>query len=123
MELFWEYAKAFLIGGVICAIGQVLIDYTKLTPARILVLYVVIGVVLGGLGVYQPLIDWAGGGASIPLTGWGSTIAKGTKDAVAEKGIFGALTGGLSNSAAGVAAAIFFGFLMAVAFKPKGKED
>ncbi len=123
MELFWEYAKAFLVGGVICAIGQVLIDYTKLTPARILVIYVVTGVILGGLGLYQPLVDWAGGGASIPLTGWGNTIAKGTREAVAEKGIFGALSGGLTGSAAGVAAAIFFGFLIAVAFKPKNKED
>jgi len=123
MELFWEYAKAFLVGGVICAIGQVLIDYTKLTPARILVIYVVTGVILGGLGLYQPLVDWAGGGASIPLTGWGNTIAKGTREAVAEKGIFGALSGGLTGSAAGVAAAIFFGFLIAVAFKPKNKEE
>ncbi len=123
MELFWEYVKAFLVGGAICAVGQVLIDFTKLTPARILVTFVVLGVVLGALGVYQPLVDWAGGGASIPLTGWGSTIAKGTRDAVAEKGIFGALSGGLTGSAAGVAAAIFFGFLSAVVFKPKAKEE
>ena len=122
MELFWEYAKAFLVGGAICAVGQVLIDYTKLTPARILVTFVVLGVVLGALGIYQPLVDWAGGGASIPLMGWGNTIAKGTKDAVAEKGLMGVLSGGLSGSAAGVAAAIFFGFLAAVVFKPKAKE-
>ena len=123
MELFWEYAKAFLVGGAICAVGQVLIDFTKLTPARILVIFVVLGVVLGALKIYQPLVDWAGGGASIPLTGWGSTIAKGTRDAVAEKGIFGALSGGLTGSAAGGAAGIFFGFLSAVAFKPKAKEE
>ena len=123
MELFWEYAKAFLVGGAICVVGQLLIDYTKLTPARILVTFVVLGVVLGALGIYQPLVDWAGGGASIPLTGWGNTIAKGTRDAVKEKGIFGALTGGLSGSAAGVSAAIFFGLLAALIFKPKAKEE
>ena len=121
MEMFWEYARAFLVGGIICAIGQVLIDYTKLTPARILVSFVVLGVALGALGVYQPLVEWAGGGASIPLTGWGNAIAKGTQDAIREKGVFGALSGGLAASAAGIAAAMFFGLLSAVVFKPKEK--
>ncbi|MCL2579520.1 MAG: stage V sporulation protein AE [Oscillospiraceae bacterium] len=121
MEVFWEYAKAFLVGGAICAVGQVLIDYTKLTPARILVTFVVLGVALGGLGVYQPLVEWAGGGASIPLTGWGNAIARGTREAVAEKGIYGVLSGGLTISAAGVAAAIFFGLMGALVFRPKEK--
>jgi len=121
MEIFWEYARAFLVGGLICAVGQVLIDYTKLTPARILVGFVVLGVVLGGVGVYQPLVEWAGGGASIPLTGWGNAIAQGTRDAIREKGLYGILSGGLGISAAGVAAAIFFGLLAGVVFKPKEK--
>ena len=121
MEMFWEYARAFLVGGVICAIGQVLIDYTKLTPARILVSFVVLGVALGAAGVYQPLVEWAGGGASIPLTGWGNAIAKGTQDAIREKGVYGVLSGGLAASAAGIAAAMFFGLLGAVVFKPKEK--
>ena len=121
MEIFWEYARAFLVGGLICAVGQVLIDYTKLTPARILVSFVVLGVVLGAVGVYQPLVEWAGGGASIPLTGWGNTIAQGTKDAIREKGLYGILSGGLGISAAGVAAAIFFGLVAGVLFRPKEK--
>ena len=121
MEIFWEYARAFLVGGLICAVGQVLIDYTKLTPARILVGFVVLGVVLGGVGVYQPLVEWAGGGASIPLTGWGNAIAQGTRDAIREKGVYGILSGGLGVSAAGVAAAIFFGLVAGVLFKPKEK--
>ena len=122
MEIFWEYARAFLVGGLICAVGQVLIDYTKLTPARILVSFVVLGVVLGAVGVYQPLVEWAGGGASIPLTGWGNTIAQGTKEAIREKGLYGILSGGLTISAAGVAAAIFFGLMAGILFKPKEKE-
>ena len=121
MEIFWEYARAFLVGGLICAVGQVLIDYTKLTPARILVGFVVLGVALGAVGVYQPLVEWAGGGASIPLTGWGNAIAQGTRDAVREKGLYGILSGGLGISAAGVAAAIFFGLAAGVVCKPKEK--
>ena len=121
MEIFWEYARAFIVGGAICAVGQVLIDYTKLTPARILVSFVVLGVALGALGVYQPLVEWAGGGASIPLTGWGNTIAKGTLEAVREDGLLGVLGGGLKISAAGVAAAIFFALTAAVVFRPKEK--
>ena len=94
--------KAFVVGGIICAIGQVLIDYTKLTPARILVSFVVIGVILGGIGLYQPLIDFAGAGATVPLTGFGATLAKGVREAVAADGFFGALTGGLTASAGGI---------------------
>lgn len=119
--MFLEYLKAFLVGGAFCAIGQVLIDYTKMTPARILVSYVVAGVLLGALGVYQPLSDFAGGGASVPLLGFGNLIAKGTLDAVREKGLLGVLTGGLTASATGIAASIFFGLLIAMIFKPKEK--
>jgi len=122
VEIFWEYARAFLVGGIICAIGQVLIDYTKMTPARILVTFVVLGVALGALGVYQPLAEWAGGGATVPLTGWGNTIAKGTKDAIQEKGLIGVLSGGLTISASGIAAAMIFSLAAAVVFKPKEKE-
>lgn len=117
-----EYVKAFLCGGVLCVIGQLLIDRTSLTPARILVSYVVAGVILGGLGVYQPIIDWAGAGATVPLTGFGSLLAKGTKEAVAEKGLIGALTGGITAAAGGIAAAVFFGFLVALLFKSKPKR-
>ena len=121
MELFLEDLKAFVVGGAICAIGQVLIDYTKLTPARILVSFVVAGVILGGLGVYQPLIEFAGAGATVPLTGFGSLLAKGVKTAVQEKGLLGALTGGFTASSAGIGAAVFFGLLVALIFKPGDK--
>lgn len=117
-----EYLKAFLCGGVLCIIGQLLIDRTSLTPARILVAYVVAGVILGGVGLYQPLIDWAGAGATVPLTGFGSLLAKGVKEAVAEKGLIGALTGGITAAAGGITAAIFFGFLVALLFKSKPKS-
>ncbi len=117
-----DYLKAFLLGGILCAIGQVLIDKTKLTPARILVSYVVAGVILGGLGIYQPLVDWGGAGATIPLTGFGNTLAKGVKEAVDKDGLLGVLTGGLKASAGGIAAAIFFGLLAAILFKPKDKS-
>lgn len=117
-----EYLKAFLVGGLLCVIGQLLIDKTMLTPARILTTYVVAGVILGGLGIYQPLADWAGSGATVPLTGFGYTLAKGAKDAVAEKGLLGALTGGITNTAAGITAAIFFGVLAASIFKAKPKR-
>ena len=122
MDLFWEFATAFLVGGVFCAIGQALIDYTKLTPARILVSYVVAGVILGGLGIYQPLIDFAGAGASVPLTGFGALLAKGVKEAVAEDGILGIFTGGLTASAAGITAAVLFGLVAALIFKPGDKS-
>ena len=117
-----EYLKAFLVGGLLCVIGQILIDKTMLTPARILTTYVVTGVVLGGIGIYQPLVDWAGSGATVPLTGFGYTLAKGVKEAVAEKGLLGALTGGITNTAAGITAAIFFGVLVASVFKARPKR-
>ena len=117
-----EYVKAFLCGGILCVIGQLLIDRTSMTPARILVSYVVAGVILGALGLYQPIIEWAGAGATVPLTGFGSLLAKGTKKAVAEKGLIGALTGGITAAAGGIAAAVFFGFLVALIFKSKPKR-
>ena len=117
-----EYLKAFLVGGILCVIGQILIDKTKLTPARILTTYVVTGVVLGGIGIYQSLVDWAGSGATVPLTGFGYTLAKGVKEAVAEKGLLGALTGGMTSTAAGITAAIVFGYLAAVIFRPGVKK-
>ena len=116
-----EYLWAFLIGGLICAIGQVLIDLTKLTPARILTSYVVAGVVLGALNLYQPLIDLAGGGATVPLTGFGNLLAKGVREAVDENGIIGAFMGGFTSAAVGISAAIFFGLLAALIFKSGSK--
>jgi stage V sporulation protein AE len=115
------YLWAFIVGGILCAIGQVLIDYTKLTPARILVTFVVAGVILGALGWYQPLIDFAGAGASVPLTGFGNALAEGVKQAVNEKGFAGVLLGGLSGTAAGISAAILLGLIVAVCFKSKAK--
>lgn len=115
------YIKAFLVGGLLCLVGQVLIDYTKLTPARILTIYVVAGVVLSALGLYQPLADWAGAGASVPLTGFGHTLAKGIRQAVAEKGMLGVFTGGFTAAAAGLCAAVFFGLLVALVFKSRDK--
>ena len=116
-----DYLKAFLVGGCLCLIGQILIDKTTLTPARILVSYVVAGVVLGALGLYQPIIDFAGAGASVPLTGFGATLAKGVKEAVDKDGFLGILTGGLTASAGGICAAIAFGLLASLLFKPKDK--
>lgn len=121
MAFLLPYLKCFLVGGALCALGQLLIDKTALTPARILTSYVVAGVVLGALGVYQPLLDFAGAGASVPLTGFGSTLAKGVREAVAERGILGAFTGGFSASAAGICAALVFGYLAALLFRPKEK--
>jgi stage V sporulation protein AE len=117
-----EYLKAFLCGGVLCAIGQVLIDKTKLTPARILTGYVVAGVILSALGLYQPLVDWAGAGATVPLTGFGHTLAKGVKKAIGEKGWLGIFTGGFTAAAGGVSAAVVFAVLMALIFKPGDKR-
>lgn len=117
-----EYLKAFLVGGVLCVIGQILIDKTPLTPAKILTSYVTAGVILSALGVYQPLADWGGAGATVPLTGFGHLLAKGVKKAVAEKGVLGALTGGVTSAAGGITAAIFFGFLVALVCKPKPKS-
>lgn len=116
-----DYLIAFVVGGLICVIGQILIDKTKLTPARILVGYVVAGVILGAIGVYQPLIEFAGAGASVPLSGFGSLLAKGVRKAVDESGLLGAFTGGLKASAAGITAAIFAGLLAASIFRAKDK--
>lgn len=121
MDMFMEYVWAFIIGGLICAVGQVLIDLTKLTPARILTSYVVAGVILGGLGWYEPIVNFAGGGATVPLTGFGYLLSKGVREAVDEKGLLGAFTGGFTSAAAGIAAAIFFGLLAALVFKSGSK--
>ena len=117
-----DYIKAFLVGGALCLIGQILIDKTKLTPARILVSYVVIGVLLGAVGVYEPLIEFAGAGASVPLTGFGSILAKGVKEAVDEKGFLGIFLGGLKASAGGITAAILSGLIVSLIFKDKDKS-
>lgn len=117
-----DYLKAFLVGGGLCLIGQVLIDKTKLTPARILVSYVVVGVVLGAVGLYEPLVEFAGAGASVPLTGFGNIIAKGVKKAVEEKGFLGILTGGLTASAGGITAAVLAGLIGSFLFKDKDKS-
>lgn len=116
-----DYVKAFLVGGVLCVIAQLLIDYTKLTPAKILVTYVVMGVVLGGVGIYQPLVDFAGAGASVPLLGFGNTLAKGVRDAIKESGFLGIFTGGLKATAGGITVAIFAGLLVSLIFKPRDK--
>lgn len=121
MDMFMEYVWAFVIGGAFCVVGQLLIDLTKLTPARILVSYVVAGVILGAIGVYEPLIEFAGGGATVPLTGFGSLLAKGVKRAVDQHGLIGAFMGGFTASAAGITAAVFFGLIAAVCFKSGSK--
>ena len=120
--MWFGFLKAFLIGGAFCALGQILIDRTALTPARILTGYVVAGVVLCALGLYAPLQEWAGAGASIPLTGFGNTLAKGVKKAVEEQGLLGVFTGGMTSTAGGIAAAVFFGYLAAVIFRPREKK-
>ena len=117
-----DYVKAFIVGGLLCLIGQILIDKTKLTPARILVSYVVIGVILGAIGVYQPLVEFAGAGATVPLTGFGNTLAKGVKEAIDQDGFIGIFTGGLKAAAGGITAAIFAGLLASVIFKAKDKS-
>jgi stage V sporulation protein AE len=122
MDIFLEYLKAFAVGGALCMIGQIIIDKTKLTPARILTSYVVAGVILGVVGVYKPLVKWAGAGATVPLTGFGYLLAEGVKKAVDEKGVIGIFTGGLTAAAGGIAAAIFFGYLSALIFKPGDKS-
>lgn len=117
-----DYLKAFLVGGVLCLIGQILIDKTKLTPARILVGYVVVGVILGAFGVYKPLVEFAGAGASVPLTGFGYTLAEGVKEAVNQDGVIGIFVGGLKAAAGGITAAIVAGLLVSLIFKPKDKS-
>lgn len=117
-----EYIRAFAVGGAICVVGQLLIDLTKLTPARIMVLYVTTGVVLGAVGVYEPLVKFAGAGATTPLSGFGYLLADGVRTAVEEKGLLGAVTGGVTAGAAGITAAVFFGFLAALLTKPGDKS-
>jgi len=114
--------NSFWVGGLICAIAQILIDKTKLTPAKIMVLYVVTGVILSFLGIYKPLVDFAGAGATVPIVGFGNVLAKGVKKAVDDIGILGVFTGGLTGAAGGITAAIFFGYLAALIFKPKSKN-
>lgn len=116
-----DYLKCFLVGGALCAVGQVLIDRTALTPARILTVYVVAGVVLGAVGLYQPFADWAGFGATVPLTGFGNLLAKGVREAVAEKGLLGAFTGGFTAAAGGIGAAVFFGLIVSLVFRSREK--
>ena len=115
------YAKVFLVGGALCALGQLGLSLTRLTSARILVIYVTAGVVLGALGLYAPLVDWAGAGATVPLTGFGYALSQGAKKAVQEHGLIGAFTGGITATAGGVAAAILFGYLFALLARPKTK--
>lgn len=121
MEIFLNCLYAFLVGGLICTIGQVLIDFTKLTPARILVSFVVSGVFLTAIGVYEPIVKFAGAGATVPLTGFGYSLAKGVQEAVMQYGLIGALCGGLTATAAGITASVLFGFIMALIFKPGDK--
>lgn len=130
MEIDWanvfeisSLLKCFIVGGLICVIGQILIDKTKLTPARILVIFVTTGAILGGLGIYQYLVDFAGAGATVPLTGFGYNLAKGAIEGVKQSGLIGAFTGGVKAAAGGIAAAIFFGYLAALISKPKMKKQ
>ena len=122
MDAILPFIKAFAIGGALCAVGQILIDKTRLTPARILTIYVVAGVALGAVGLYQPFADWAGAGASVPLTGFGNALARGVREAVEAQGVLGAFTGGFTAAAAGLCAAIFFGYLVALVCKPQDKN-
>ncbi len=122
MEIFLDLIKAFVVGGLICTVAQILIDRTKLTPARILVGYVVAGVILGAIGIYKPIVDFAGGGATVPLSGFGYLISDGVRKAVDRDGFVGILTGGLSSTAGGITAAIYFGLIAAIIFKSKPKN-
>ena len=122
LELLMMLLKAFLVGGVLCAIGQILIDRTKLTPARILTFYVIVGVALYAIGIYGPLLEFAGAGASVPLTGFGALLAKGAETAIKEKGALGILTGPLESAAGGITAAVFFAFLFALVCRPKRRK-
>ena len=121
MEIFISLIKAFLVGGLICVVGQLLIDYTKISPGKILVGFVVIGVVLGAIGLYEPLMKWAECGASIPLTGFGANLVKGTKEAIDEKGLLGVIWGPLSSASAGIMSAVLFGVLASLFARPKEK--
>lgn len=117
-----ELVKAFVVGGLICVVGQILMDTTNLTPGRILVIFVTLGAILGGFGVYEKLVEFAGAGATVPLPGFGNSLAKGAIQGVEEHGLLGAFTGGISGTAGGITAAIFFGYLMALIFNPKTKK-
>ena len=117
-----DYVKAFAVGGGLCVLAQLLIDYTKLTPARILVGYVVAGVILGGMGIYQSLVDFAGAGASVPLLGFGNTLARGVREAISENGFLGIFTGGLKSTAGGITVAVFAGLIASLLFKPRDKS-
>lgn len=117
-----DYLKAFVVGGILCLIGQILIDKSKLTPARILVSYVVIGVLLGAIGAYKPLVEFAGAGATVPLTGFGYNLAKGVREAIDSDGFLGIFTGGLKAAAGGIAAAVFSGLIVSLIFKAKDKS-
>ena len=117
-----EYLNAFIVGGIICVIGQIIMDTTKLTPARILVIFVTVGAILGAFGIYDKLVEIGGAGATVPLPGFGNSLAKGAIKAVEEKGLIGAFTGGITGTAAGITAAIFFGYIMALIFNPKTKS-
>lgn len=117
-----DYVRAFIVGGLICVVGQVLMDKTKLTPARVLVIFVTLGVILQGLGIYQKLVDIGGAGATVPLPGFGYSLAKGAINGVKESGIIGAFTGGITATAGGVSGAIFFGYMIAILFNPKSKR-
>ncbi len=130
MGINWEnifdwpmLVKCFIVGGLICVCGQILIDKTKLTPARILVLFVTLGTILGGLGIYQHLVDFAGAGATVPLTGFGYNLAKGAIEGVQQNGLIGAFSGGVKNAAGGIAAAVFFGYIASLISKPKMKKQ
>jgi len=122
LQLLLPFAKAFLVGGILCAVGQILIDKTKLTPARVLVIYVVAGVALGAVGLYAPLVEWAGAGATVPLTGFGHIMAEGMRDAVDEHGLLGIFEGEVTGGAAGIGASVVVGYLAAVVFRPKDKS-
>ena len=122
MDFLMTYLAVFVTGGALCVIAQILVDKTKLTPARILVIYVVAGVILGGLGIYQPIVDFAGAGATIPLTGFGFAISKGIREAVDQQGLLGSLTGALKATAGGISAALIFGYLACLIFKGKSKD-
>ena len=121
MDMFMEYLWAFVIGGLFCVIGQLLIDFTKMTPGKVLVLFVVLGVVLGAIGVYEPLVDFAGAGATTPLTGFGYALYKGTRQAVTEKGLLGAISGPFSSASVGIMAAVLSGLVVSLFAKPKDK--
>lgn len=121
MQIILELLKAFFVGGVICAVGQLFIDYTKLTPARILTAYVIAGVILSAVGIYQPLVEFAGAGATVPLTGFGHLLAQGVRDAIAEKGALGILSGGMGAAAGGITAALLAGLLASLCFKKRMK--